>query len=67
MSHDRNGTTLNVGDTVTLELVITAIQAGADYCNVNAQSVDGRKPDGLKEHYCGNTAVLVLSKSAPSA
>lgn len=61
--HDRNGTPLKVGDIVTLELKITHVQPGSDYCNVNAESIHGRKPDGSKEHYCGNTAVLVLSRS----
>lgn len=62
--HDRNGTPLKVGDTVTLELKITAAYAGEDYCNVTAQSVDGRKPDGHKETFTGNAAVLVLQKSS---
>jgi hypothetical protein len=62
--HDRNGTPLKVGDIVTLELKITQVNSATDYCNVNAESVDGRKPDGLKEYFCGNTAVLVLSRAA---
>jgi hypothetical protein len=63
--HDRNGTPLRVGDIVTLEMVITQVHPGADFCNVTAQSVDGRKPDGLKESFCGNSAVLVLQRKAP--
>lgn len=63
--HDRNGTPLKVGDIVTLKLVITQVNASTeDYCNITAQSVEGRKPDGAKETYCGNTAVLVLQESA---
>jgi hypothetical protein len=62
--HDRNGTPLKVGDIVTLKLKITSTSSGEDFCNVTAESVEGRKPDGLKEHYYGNTAVLVLQESA---
>lgn len=61
--HDRNGTPLKVGDTVVLELVITSEgSTGEDYCNVNAQSTVGRKPDGLLEHFSGNAAVLLLTR-----
>lgn len=62
--HDRNGTPLKVGDIVTLELKIDSITPGADYCNVSAKSTEGRKPDGLKEWFSGNAAVLVLQRSA---
>jgi hypothetical protein len=63
--HDRNGTPLKVGDVVTIEYVITSVSPGPDYCNICAQSIESRKPDGLKEHFAGNSFVCVLSKSAP--
>ena len=62
--HDRNGTPLKVGDIVTLKMKITATSPGEDYCNVTAQSIDFRKPDGMKETYVGNSAVLVLQEPA---
>lgn len=62
--HDRNGTSLKVGDVVTLKMVITQVSPGPDYCNVSAQSVEGRKPDGMKECFSGNSAVLVLQEAS---
>jgi hypothetical protein len=61
--HDRNGTPLKVGDVVTVEYVITHVSPGPDYCNVSAQSVENRKPDGAKEHFSGNSAVTVLQRA----
>lgn len=58
--HDRNGTPLKVGDVITVEYQITSVSPGPDYCNITAQSIDGRKPDGLKECFSGNSAVAVL-------
>lgn len=63
--HDRNGTPLKLGDTVLVPAIITALSQGEDYCNVTLTSVEGRKPDGAKESYCTNAAVVVLHKSAP--
>jgi hypothetical protein len=63
--HDRNGTPLQMGDIVTLEMVITHVSPGPDYCNVTAHSVEGRKPDGQKEVFVGNTQVLALRRRAP--
>lgn len=63
--HDRNGTPLKVGDVVTLELVITKASPGDDYCNVTALSTAGRKPDGARECFTGNAAVLVLQRRMP--
>lgn len=62
--HDRNGTPLKVGDIITVRYVITAVQPGPDYCNVSAQSVEARKPDGMKEYFSGNSAVAVLQESS---
>lgn len=62
--HDRNGTTLKVGDIVSIDYVITSVSPGVDYCNISAQSVERRKPDGAVEHFSGNSFVTVLQKSA---
>jgi hypothetical protein len=61
--HDRNGTPLKVGDRVTVEYVITHVSPGPDHCNISAQSVEGRKPDGAKEYFVGNSAVAVLQRT----
>jgi hypothetical protein len=62
--HDRNGTALKIGDTVSIEYVITSVSPGPDFCNISAQSVEGRRPDGYKESFSGNSAVAVLQRSA---
>ena len=62
--HDRNGTELKVGDVVTIRYLIIAVMTGTDYFNIPAESVEGRKPDGMKEHFSGNTAVCVLQERA---
>lgn len=59
--HDRNGTELKVGDVVMVEAIVTQLQPNDDYCNVNLETVDGRRPDGAKETISAiNTGVLVL-------
>lgn len=61
--HDRNGTPLKKGDTVLVEAVITELYESEEYCNVSLKSVEGRRPDGLKETISAiNTGVLTLSK-----
>ena len=61
--HDRNGTPLKKGDQVLIPAIITELHPTEDYCNVSLESVEGRRPDGLKEHFGAiNTAILVLDK-----
>lgn len=62
--HDRNGTELKVGDIVNLKLEIISISPGAEYCNVTALTVEGRKPDGAKDQIILNTAQLVLQEAS---
>lgn len=64
--HDLNGTPLAVGDRISVEFVITVIHPYTDYCNISAQSVHGRKPDGASEYFTGNSAVTVLQKKGPA-
>lgn len=63
--HDRNGTPLKVGDIVTVKMRIRDVYPTSDYCNITFESVEGRKPDGMKEVLTGNAAVVVLQESAP--
>jgi len=58
--HDRNGTPLKKGDKIMIEYIITGIISGEGYCNISARSVLGRKPDGEREYFSGNTAVVLL-------
>lgn len=63
--HDANGTPLSKGDIVYIPAVITELFAGEDYCNVKAESLIGRRPDGSKEtFYAINTGVMVLYEKA---
>ena len=62
--HDLNGTPLKIGDKITIEYEINYVNPGEDFCNIGAQSVHGRKPDGSKECFSGNSAVAVLQKSS---
>lgn len=61
--HDLNGTPLKVGDKITIEYVIESTSAGPDYCNITAKSTHGRRPDGMKETFCGNSGVCVLQRT----
>ena len=62
--HDRNGTTLQVGDVVQLEARITEIQTAEDYCN--AQLLigfeKGHGPDNVQSRVTINTRQVVLVK-----
>lgn len=61
--HDRNGTELKRGDRVLIEAVITDLSPEENYCNVSLETVEGRRPDGQKEHMSAiNTGVLTLLK-----
>ena len=59
--HDANGTELKVGDKVIIPCVVTALHTdGDDFCNVSVDSLTGRRPDNLKEHFgCINSGILV--------
>jgi len=60
--HDRNGTPLRVGDIVMIPGRVTQLsESTPDYYNVSVESLHGRRPDGMKEHFRAiNTGVLVL-------
>lgn len=59
--HDRNGTPLKKGDIVLIEAEITDLHPNEDYCNVSLKTLDGRRPDGAKEHISAiNTGVMTL-------
>lgn len=64
--HDRNGTPLNVGDTVIFEAVIETLHGGEDYCNVDLRATNYFRPhtDRFEKHFAFNTNELVLVKRA---
>lgn len=56
--HDAIGRELKAGDRVLVPATITSISAGADYCNMSANTVRKRKPDDTQETLSINTAVV---------
>lgn len=63
--HDKNGTELRVGDIVMIPARVTQLSPTDEYCNVQVETVHGRRPDGMKETvYAINTAVLILHDRA---
>lgn len=61
--HDAKGRPLKVGDVVLIPAKITSLSPGDDYCNVSAQSVFGRRPDGAKESFGAiNTGVMLRAE-----
>lgn len=66
--HDRNGTELRTGDRVLVECTIAELSPSEDYCNVDLETISGRRPDQHKERISGiNTGVVtLLSRAAPA-
>jgi hypothetical protein len=60
--HDRNGTLLKKGDVVIIPCVVEGLSEGTeDFCNINLQTLHGRKPDRQKERFSViNTAQVIL-------
>lgn len=66
--HDKNGKELKVGDTVLLPAKITQLQPTEDFCNVQLESLFGRRPDDQKETvYAINTGVLLRANPGDSS
>jgi hypothetical protein len=59
MPHDRNGALLSVGDLVTVEARVTAIQAGEDYCNLTVETVEPMHPGTSKSSITFNAKQVV--------
>lgn len=58
--HDFHGKPLAVGDEVVIPCRITALHPTPEYCNVEVESVLGRRPDGQKSTFSAiNTAQLI--------
>ena len=65
--HDKNGTALTIGDIVMIPARITQLSPQDDFCNVQVETLHGRRPDGMKETiYAINTGVLILVDKAPT-
>ena len=42
--HDRNGKPLKVGDKVNVPCIVTAVQPGAEYCNLTVETEEPMFP-----------------------
>jgi len=59
--HDKNGTALQEGDIVLVQMRVKSLSAQDDFCNCTLESVHGRRPDGTHETVSSvNTGVVVL-------
>ena len=58
--HDAKNRPLKVGDRCLIPCVIKSLGSTPDYCNVQLETVLGRRPDGLKDSIGAcNTGVLL--------
>lgn len=49
--HDAKGRELKVGDIILIPAKILETYSSEDFCNCKAESLFGRRPDGLKETF----------------
>ncbi len=65
--HDKNGTALKVGDVVMMPCKIKYLYEGTpDFCNVELETIHGRRPDGKQESFSAvNTAQVILLSRDP--
>lgn len=67
MSHDKNGTLIQPGDTVTVECKVLSVTADQDFCNLNLESVLPMPGNGIKTAISAINAKQVLLVSKASA
>ena len=57
--HDAKSRPLKVGDKVLIAATVASLSATEEYCNVDLETVRGRRPDGAKEKIGAiNTGVI---------
>ena len=58
--HDAKGRELKAGDVVLIPARIKEAYPTEDYCNVDVETIFGRRPDGEKERFSAfNTGVVL--------
>lgn len=57
--HDAKGRPLKVGDVVLVPFKIVGVSPTEDMCNVTAETLIGRRPDGKSDTVCTNTGVTL--------
>lgn len=65
MSHDKNGTLLQVGDIVTLELEVKSISGDENFCCLEGETTLVMPGNGLKNqiHALSTRQVLLVTKA----
>lgn len=58
MAHDLLDKPLKEGDHILIAMKIISISHGENYCNITAESLYPRLPDGQKDIFTGNSAVV---------
>jgi hypothetical protein len=62
--HDRHGNQLNKGDIVLVQCAIIGLATTDEFCNVDLETVYGRRPDDKKERISTvNTACVELQSA----
>lgn len=64
MPHDLRGNVVEIGQTVTVEFVVTAVHAGDDYCNVSLETALPMFPGSAKMPLTLNTKQVEVVQSA---
>lgn len=59
MPHDRNGSVINVGDTVNVPMVVKNVNMTDLYCNVTLETIHSMPPDGGHSTMTLNTKQVV--------
>lgn len=54
MPHDKNGKLVSVGDTVTVQFIVTGVQQNDEFCNVNLETLIPMHPGVYKTHLTAN-------------
>lgn len=63
--HDAKGRELKVGDIILIPAKIVETYGSEEFCNCKAESLYGRRPDGLKETFHStNTGVMLRANPA---
>ena len=66
MSHDKNGTLIEVGDIVTLEMEVKSISGDENFCSLNAETTLVMPGNGLKNQiFALSTKQVLLTEKAP--
>lgn len=67
MQQDKNGASVKVGDRVTIECVVTAIQVGDGQCNLDLETAEPLKRGATKTRFSADACQVTRSQSVEAA